>query len=151
MAWTESLEPIIPNDCASSRAPLLEHPQIIREGFRVFIASEVPTGIVFRFEHDIWPEAPNQEVTSTYYYVVHHTVPWMLDFHLGSLESSSDSSVSSAPASRGVVLLCSRLRVPAQGVPFLLHRLLGLLLRRYEELADGLAWKNVAPRAELGY
>ena len=91
MAWTESLEPIIPNDYASSRAPLLEHPQIIREGFRGFIACEVPTGIVFRFEHDIWPEAPIQEVSSTYYFI-HHSVSWTLDFQLGSLKSPSDSS-----------------------------------------------------------
>ena len=55
MAWTGGcLEPIMPKDYASSRASLPEHPpQIIREGFRFLVGCKVPTGIVFRLEHDI--------------------------------------------------------------------------------------------------
>lgn len=54
MAWMGGLEATMPENHASSRAPLPEHlPQIIREGFRFLIGCEVPTGIVFRLEHDI--------------------------------------------------------------------------------------------------
>jgi hypothetical protein len=49
-----SLESIMPRDHASSGTPLPEHlPQIIYEGFRLFIGRKMPAGIMFRLEHDV--------------------------------------------------------------------------------------------------
>jgi hypothetical protein len=54
MGLDGGLESIMTRDNASSRTSFPKHPpQIIGEGFRLFIGCKVPTGIMFRLEHNV--------------------------------------------------------------------------------------------------